>query len=857
MNFVKTTTKSLLLISLAMVLSCNITKNVPEGNYLLTKNSYQYKNIQLGASEALLYTKQKTNGNFLFFVPLGLLIYNIVPQNLLPVFKEYNNLSKKNRNQKNLDSLYTKYQLTTKLGRKYWFYNFCYKNGEKPVLFDSTLATSSAENIRQLYENKGFFNAKVKTKHKLKKSKKARVVYDIDLGKPHKIYDYSYSIEDSTQRKIFEEEIKGNSLIEVGKRYDLNILTKEKERIASEFKENGYYQFDEEVSQINFFADSTSLGAKKIDLFLKISPKEKNDSLIKPDKQFTYDKILIHTEKNQIDEKIDTLYRGYKISTKDNAYKLKTYALPMILEKGKIYKESDVANTKRNIIALDNFNIEKFEVKKNEETDSTLVADIKITRKKKNDVELFLESSYSDLFSLGLSPGVAYTRRNIFRGGENLRLSFKGTVGTVATADKKEGEIFNAYQIYAQIKLIFPYFLSPFKSKGILFKNLSPKTDINFGTSIQNNIGLDRVDFSTGLDYVLSPTTYQQHRITPFGIKVVRNIEAEKYFTIFSTDATIYADLSNDFLNYSINSSGNDDLYNQIFNQRNLSNAEIINELIYNQTDFISSLSTDNLNKYRNMLFRYQRITQNVLFNFFSYEYLYNGYENKYVQHPIYFSGKVETGGNVLGLIDKAFNISKKEENGWKSIFGVPYSQYVKIDLDFRKKWNLTINQQLIFRTFLGVSIPYGNLAFNPFEKTYFSGGSNDVRAWRAYSLGIADQGTNFGEFAVGDMKLTFNLEYRYKMAQKIYGAFFVDAGNIWNVNGQNSTQFKFNTFYNQLGMGPGTGIRFDLNYLILRFDWAYKLYDPSLIVGNRWNIKENSFSLYNTTLNFSINYPF
>jgi outer membrane protein assembly factor BamA len=855
MNIRKIISKGTSMVVLALLFACNITKNVPEGEYLLTKNSYRFKNIQIGTAEAASYTKQKTNGKFLFFFPIQLVLYNSIPQSLLPVLKEYNGLSKKNKNQQKLDSLYLKYNQNRRLGKNNWLYNFCYKNGQKPVLLDSTLSNSSAKNTELFYKNKGFFQAKVQTKHKYTKQKKAKVIYEIDLGKPHKINDFSYSIQDSLQKDIFEKKIITKTLIKKGDRFDVYTLTKEKERIAEEYRANGYYQFDEEVSQLKFYADSTDINKKNINLFLKVSPKVKSDSGFVPDKPFTYQEINIHTQKEKTEEIKDTLYRGYKIYTKEDAYKLKTYTIPLIIEKNKTYNENEIANTKRNIIGMDNFLIEKVEIKKSEDNDSTLVADIKIQHKKKNDIELFLESSYSELFSVGFSPGLGYTRRNIFRGGENLKLSIKGTFGTVEASETEKNEIFNAYQLFAQIKLIFPYLLFPVDDQKVGLKKFAPKTNVSFGTSVQNNIGLNRVDFSSAFDYVLSPSAYQRHTITPFGLKIVRNIDAEKYFNIFSTDANIFSDLSNDFLNYNTTVLGNTNLYDDVFAKN--SDEQIINEIIYNQTEFINSLSTEDLKRYRNMLFRYQRITQDVLFNFLSYEYLYNGYENKYSKHPIYFSGKIETGGNVLGLLDNAFAISKQQEDGVKTIFGVPYSQYIKVDLDFRKKWNLSLNQQIIFRTFFGLSIPYGNVNFNPFEKTYFSGGSNDVRAWRAYSLGVADNGTNFGDFAVGDLKLTTNLEYRFKMAKKTFGTFFVDAGNIWTINTESDSSFKFNSFYNQLGIGPGTGIRYDLTYLILRFDWAYKLHDPSLPNGHRWNIQNNNLGLSNTTLNFSINYPF
>ncbi len=847
--------KSTILSFFLIIYSCNLSKNIPEGKKLLVSNKYTFKKNKFNKVQIISYTKQKPNNKILFFIPFQLMVFNMVPKNLVPVLDDYNKLSTKLKIQKSLDSLYVKYNLPQKAGRKNWVNKMLYKYGKKPVILDTALIAISTKNIQQNLKNKGFLNTKVSNRlienNDLKKS---NVFYDIDLGEPFKINNFLVQIKDSLQNKLYETKIKENSLIRKNDRYDLNNITKERERVGSFFKNNGYFKFDEDPQQINFYADTISDGTKKINLLLKISPKNKT----KKDQKYYYDQINIFSQNQE--NNTPEVYKGYNLYLDgDSSYKPEAYIYSVLIQKDKLYKEEEVANSRRNILELDYFNLESFEVNKKENSDSLLIANIRLSKKKKNYVELFLESSYSELFSVGLSPGISFSRRNIFKRGESIRFSVKGTVGTVQQNNLTNTEFFNAYQVFFQSRLIFPYISFPFLAKSDFLKPYNPKSHINLGASSVKNIGLDRIDFSGSVEYYLSKNNTIKNILTPFGIKLIRNVGASNYLNIFTSDATLFNDLGSLFSQYTINTFGNNNLYNNIFTERNYNTAEVIKEVLDNNPNFVQTLSQEEINKFRNLSFRYQRITQDVLFSFFSYEFLYNEYDNKYLKTPIYFSGKVETGGNMLGLLDRTFNLSK-DLNGSKSVFGVTYSQYVKFDLDFRAKWNLNINQQLIFRTYFGASIPYGNLNFNPFEKTYYAGGSNDVRAWRAYSLGVADKSPNQGQFAIGDLKLTTNLEYRFKLSNKFNGALFVDAGNIWTLNNNTpneDTTFSINNFYNQLGIGPGIGIRYDLNYFILRFDWAYKLYDPAIQKISKWNVDNDRINLNKTTLNFSINYPF
>ena len=154
----------------------------------------------------------------------------------------------------------------------------------------------------------------------------------------------------------------------------------------------------------------------------------------------------------------------------------------------------------------------------------------------------------------------------------------------------------------------------------------------------------------------------------------------------------------------------------------------------------------------------------------------------------------------------------------------------------------------IVYSGFFGVGIPYGNSKAIPFEKQYFGGGANGIRAWQVRSLGpgsyISRQTLTFLN-QTADIKLEANAEYRFKLFWILEGALFLDAGNIWTYNNDPSrpgSQFSFNKFYKDIAVGTGTGLRFDFKFVIGRVDLGMKLRDPLLTDGSKWIIMRRPY---------------
>lgn len=233
--------------------------------------------------------------------------------------------------------------------------------------------------------------------------------------------------------------------------------------------------------------------------------------------------------------------------------------------------------------------------------------------------------------------------------------------------------------------------------------------------------------------------------------------------------------------------------------------------------------------------------------------------------NTIYYKGTLDLAGNITGLVTGA-DVKKDKE---KKIFGIPFSQYVKIENDFRFYHKFTEKSSLATRFIGGIAYPYGNSEFIPFSKQFFSGGSNSIRAFRARTLGPGSfdprtipEGSYFDQS--GDVKLELNAEYRANLYKFLNAAVFVDAGNIWLLHDDSTRPgAKFSKdFLNEIAVGAGVGLRLDFSILILRLDLAMPLRVPYYQKGDRWafdkiNFGDPSWRKDNLVLNIAIGYPF
>lgn len=237
-------------------------------------------------------------------------------------------------------------------------------------------------------------------------------------------------------------------------------------------------------------------------------------------------------------------------------------------------------------------------------------------------------------------------------------------------------------------------------------------------------------------------------------------------------------------------------------------------------------------------------------------------------KNPNYYlqirSNPMELSGNLASLY---YNVFQNDHRLDKEIFNVKYSQYARSDFNIVLTNVIDENNSLAYRGYAGAGLPYGNTLFLPFERRFFVGGGNSLRAWRARTIGPGSYSDSSSSIAIektGELAIQGSVEYRFDLIDKLLeGAFFVDAGNIWNFKedpGFPNGEFKWNRFYKEVAINSGIGLRFDFSYVVFRTDWGIALHDPSQADGNRWVIQDFFTSKWinnNTAVNFAIGYPF
>lgn len=247
-----------------------------------------------------------------------------------------------------------------------------------------------------------------------------------------------------------------------------------------------------------------------------------------------------------------------------------------------------------------------------------------------------------------------------------------------------------------------------------------------------------------------------------------------------------------------------------------------------------------------------------------SYSYTYTNVINYKPVNGFFFNGGIDLSGNIAGLVMGA-NIKKMDT---AKIVGKQFSQFTRLQGDFRFYRRIGENSVWANRAFAGIGIPYGNSSVLPYIKQFFSGGNNSIRAFRSRTVGPgtyeAPQVNESLAEQPGDIKLELNTELRFPLISIMQGAVFVDAGNVWLFNEDTTKPGSLFTskFLNELAVGTGVGIRFDLSFLILRLDLGIPIRKPWLPKGEQWVFNKidwgnSEWRKQNLVFNLAIGYPF
>lgn len=450
-------------------------------------------------------------------------------------------------------------------------------------------------------------------------------------------------------------------------------------------------------------------------------------------------------------------------------------------------------------------------IKFNQSDSATITSSIYMTPFPKKSIRLKLEGVSKSNNFVGPALGVTFSNRNTFRGGELLEVSLNASYN-VQVGGQNQPPL-TAYEVGVENTLTFPRFLSPFEIIDYRNWRFMPNTRIKLGARIQERLEVFRLNsLETGYGYLWRTDITKSHEFYPINLSYVQlAARSEEFSQRLDTDPTLFRSLQDQFI---IGGT-----YSYTYNSKSAEDSE--------------------------------------------------SKRNHY-----YFNASTDVSGNLLYLVQSLTGASTSGDGSFE-VFKHPYSQYSKGQADFRFYKRFSRDREFATRLQVGLARAYLNAQEVPFIKQFSAGGSNDIRAFHARSLGpgsyyrVRDDTTISEDDIIffdetGDIKLLASAEYRTQLVGILEGAVFLDAGNIWLWHEQNKegADFKFNRFYEEIALGTGIGFRFDFSFFILRFDLAFPLYNPRREAGDRWVANEinplsSDWRQDNLILNIGIGYPF
>ncbi len=691
-----------------------------------------------------------------------------------------------------------------------WPHGWLRKIGEQPIIFDPFAAGKSSEQIENYLFSKGYFNADV-SNDIFTSRQKTDVVYEIIAKEPYRVRKVIYDIKDENVRRLFFLDTI-NCLIKSGEIYDVDVLQNERIRLERLIKDMGFYSFSRD--NIYFEVDST-VGRRQVDIFYEVRKflAYNDDNRINESEHRRYriNNVYIYTgwdPKAALDEgddylsRQDTTFHGdFHFITDMERHSVKPGVIvqSLYIKPGDLFQVTNMERSQDHLNSLQSFRLVSIRYSEPESVQgwehSELPLNCIIRLTPVTLQEFRVElEGTNSAGNLGGAINLVYQHKNLFRGAERLNIKLKGAYETLS--EKISGSR-STQEFGFETSLTLPRFMLPFLEKEDFIKKYNPKTVITAAYNYQKMPVYTRTVANASFGYNWRGNRFTQHSVYPLQFNVVNLPFIDPDFEM-SIDTTSY-------LAYS---------YKDVF-------------LLGG--NYIYVFSNQNIKKSRDYWF-------------------------------IKLTG--ELAGNLMALGYRVAGADIAEDGSYE-IFGQPFAQYARADVDMR--YNRTLNNvsSIVYRGFIGVGIPYGNSKAVPFEKQYFSGGANSIRGWHVRSLGPGSYTPVDSSFynMTADIKLEFNAEYRFKLFWILEGAIFLDVGNIWTFyedEDREGTQFKFDSFYRDLAVGTGFGLRFDLNFVVLRADLGMKLRDPQLPDTPRWILKRRKLDFRDDfTLHISIGYPF
>lgn len=626
--------------------------------------------------------------------------------------------------------------------------------------------------------NSGYLNAQVSYSSHNKRRPKTTVRYELNPGKLFVVDSVRITVQDSAISRIINDHM-DQTLLVPGINLDADILNDERIRIVDLVRKYGYFRFNRDF--VSFVAD-TAKGSDKVGLRMIVAAESvDDDGTVHPHRQFTISSLdYVLSDKNgnfpnDLSASSNDSYNGLRLTypgtDRKPMLRPKIIDIHSFLREGMVYNTDSVSQTYSSLSRLGILRYSNIRLEEIPGSDNKLRGNVLLMSLPKHSFSFEVEGT-NTAGDLGAAASVSFTDRNLFRGSEQLTVKVRGAYESISNLPGYTGDTYLEYGLEANLD--FPEFLVPFMTQDMQRRSQATSR-LSAKINTQQRPEFQKTIFSAGWSYKWGDTWQKTHQ-----------------FDVLDLNYLVVPWISDHFRS---------EYLDQITSARSI--------LKYNYEDLL--------------------ITK------IGYTFYYSNARINSVA-PFQYSVRVglETSGNMLNLLADPIGLDKNE-SGQSMVLGVAFAQYTKNDFSFTANWRLDRMNNLVAHLEWGIAVPYGNSTSLPFEKRYFAGGANSVRGWAVRELG---PGTYKGDDRTidyikqsGDIKLGASLEYRSKLFWKVNGAAFIDAGNIWTIREyteQPGGLFGFDTFYKQIAVSYGLGLRFDFGFLVLRLDGGMKAYNPA-----------------------------
>ena len=790
------------LLTVLLFVSCSVNKYIPNNEFLLNKNIYVIEQDSLSEEE-----------------------YKVVSSALSSVSEYAQQLP----NSRILGMrLGMRFYCLSNPDKNNWINNFIRKQGSAPIIFDKSSIDATTLQLKLLLETKGCFNSEITYKTDTIKKNRINVIYQIYPSPRYIIDSVSLKVVDNDDVRQLIERSNSRTIIRKGDYYDQNLFSEERDRVITLLQNSGYYSATKDI--VSFVLDTNETDYT-MDVEMRISnPKVYNEAeqvLEEPLQKYYIDNIYIYPDLKTLlpvdSYKMDTIRymynnRGHRtlyhfLTNKKMTLDESVISRAIFLEPNRLYRMRNVELTYNSLINLRNFkftDVEFFRSDKQSDTAKFINARIRLMNAMQRSVSTSFEISNTsplwadteetnNIGNFGLQWSMGYQNKNLFGGAElfNVKTSLLFELAKLALRTKAE----NFYDIFSAFETGIDMSLDVPKfiipaPTSWFSKRFRPRTVFSLGFNYQFRTYFERALANTSFGYNWRNTLFRQHQYVPLEFTYVRFLNQTEAF------------------------------------QKQIAELSDL-RLKYQYSDHLI-MSTH-------------------------YTFVYNTRQFNTRNDFTYFAMKLEAAGNLLYLIDRSLDMPA-DSAGIYRLLGVPYSQYVRTEFDWKHYFYLSNTNTFVVRLMFGIGVPYGNSISLPYEKSFYGGGSTTIRAWNIRTLGPGayfNEKTNVFE-RVGDMSLVINFEDRFHLFGIFEGAAFVDMGNIWLLRPSDefpNGNFTFKTFIPEFAIGGGLGLRMNISIITLRLDFAIPFYDPQYAKSKRWRFPHWQWNQIVT--NFGIDYPF